>query len=357
MNKSPYIRPRAIGLLIAALAASACDAPEESGGRPQAGAGAPVLVKSAPVTRHAFIEHIEALGTAQANESVSLTAKLTDTVRTINFEDGDFAERGQVLVELTNEEQTALLDEAKANYDDAKRQLKRIEGLAEQGSVPISQADEARARHDGARARFDAIVARLDDRLIRAPFDGRLGFRLVSPGTLVTPGTVITTLDDVDPIKLDFTVPEVFLGALRRGLIVTARSSAYPDREFTGEVKNVDSRIDPVTRAAVVRAHIANEDRMLRPGMLLTVRLQRDAIEGLAVPEGAVQQVADAAFVYQVVDGRAVRRAVATGRREPGLVEITTGLSTGDLVVAEGLIKLRDGVAVRTAEGVAPGGD
>lgn len=335
----------------------ACGEPDASDAPDEAGTGAPVLVKAAPVTAHAFIEHIEALGTAQANESVSLTAKLTDTVRTINFEDGDFAERGQVLVELTNEEQTALLDEAKANYDDAQRQLERIEGLASQGSVPISQADEARARRDGAKARFEAIVARLDDRLIRAPFDGRLGFRLVSPGTLVTPGTVITTLDDVDSIKLDFTVPEVFLGALRRGLVVKARSSAYPDREFTGEVTNVDSRIDPVTRAAVVRAHIANGDRTLRPGMLLTVRLQRDAIEGLAVPEGAVQQVADAAFVYQLVDGRVVRRTVQTGRREPGLVEISAGLAVGDLVVAEGLIKLRDGLAVRTAEVVAPGGD
>jgi membrane fusion protein (multidrug efflux system) len=253
-----------------------------------------------------------------------------------------------VLIELTNEEQTALLAEAKAALDDAKRQLDRIEGLARQGSVPLSQADEARARHAGTRARYEAIVARLDDRLIRAPFAGVLGFRRVSPGTLVTPGATITTLDDISLIKLDFTVPEVFLAAVHRGQTVIAASPAYPDRAFQGEVQNIDSRIDPVTRSVIVRAHIANPDRVLSPGMLLTVRLQRDAVESLAVRESAVLQVADAAYVYLVQEGRAVRRQVTTGRRVPGLVEITDGLTPGEAVVTEGMIKIRDGMPVRT---------
>ncbi len=324
----------------------AAGAPHVRGAAP---GGAPVLVTVETARVHEFVSVIEAIGTTKANESVTLTAKLTDTVRTINFEDGDYVERDQVLVELTNEEQTALLAEAKANFDDAKRQYTRIQGLAEQGSVPISQADEARARHDAARARYEAIVARLDDRLIRAPFAGVLGFRKVSPGTLVTPGTTITTIDDVSVIKLDFTVPEVYLGALKRGLVVVAHSPAFPGERFEGEVKNIDSRIDPVTRSAVVRAHIANRDRKLRPGMLMTVNLERESSTGLVVRESAVLQIGDNAFVYLVEDDRAVRRAVATGQREPGLVEITSGLETGDRVVVEGMIKLRDGLPVRTA--------
>ncbi len=318
-------------------------------------AGQPTLVVAEAVAGHAFIDAIEAIGTARANESVTLTAKLTDTVRAVAFEDGDFVERGTVLLELTNEEQTALLAEAKANLDDAKRQLERIEGLARQGSVPISQADEARARHEASRARFEAIVARLDDRLIRAPFSGLLGFRRVSPGTLVTPGTPITTIDDIAIVKLDFTVPEVYLAGLRPGLTVTAESAAYPNRRFSGEVKTIDSRIDPVTRAAVVRAHIDNADRVLRPGMLLTVHVERPATERLAVPESAVLQSGDSAFVYVVEGGRAQRRAVQTGRREPGWVEIRDGLAEGETVVTEGMIKIRDGAMVRTAKDAATG--
>lgn len=339
--------------LVVALSACSGDtgAPDAHGPGGRGGApGQPMLVVAEAVGVHTFIDTIEAIGTARANESVTLTAKLTDTVSAVAFEDGDFVERGVVLLELTNEEQTALLAEAKANLDDAKRQLDRVEGLARQGSVPISQADEARARNDASRARYEAIVARLDDRLIRAPFAGVLGFRRVSPGTLVTPGTPITTIDDVSIVKLDFTVPEVYLAGLRPGLVVTATSAAYPDREFMGEVNTIDSRIDPVTRAAVVRAHIDNPDRILRPGMLLTVNIERPAAERLAVRESAVLQSGDSAFVYVVEDGIARRREITTGQREPGWVEIRDGLAEGDVVVTEGMIKIRDGAPVRTSK-------
>lgn len=301
-----------------------------------------------PVSLRSFIDEIEAIGTTQANESVTLTAKLTDTVRRVNFSDGDFVEAGQVLVELTNEEQTALLAEAKANLDDSKRQLDRIEDLVRKNSVPVSQADETRARYAASKARFEAIVARLDDRLIRAPFSGVLGFRRVSPGTLVTPSAPITTLDDVSVIKLDFTVPEVYLTALSLGLHVRAESPAFPDKEFEGVVKTIDSRVDPVTRSVVVRAHIDNKERDLRPGMLLIVHVRRAEVSVLAVREAALQQVADRTFVYVAESGHADQREVHTGRREPGFVEITAGLAAGEVVVTEGLIKLRDGVPIRT---------
>jgi membrane fusion protein (multidrug efflux system) len=169
----------------------------------------------------------------------------------------------------------------------------------------------------------------------------------------VTPGTPITTIDDISIIKLDFTVPEVYLSALSPGQLVSAKSPAFPDETFEGALKTIRSRVDPVTRSVIARAHIDNPDRRLRPGMLLTVRVTRAATTALAVREAALQQVADRTFVYVAKDGRAVQRDVTTGQREPGFVEITDGLALGEPVVTEGLLKLRDGMPIRTAGGNA----
>src|SRR5690606_17756063 len=156
---------------------------------------------------------------------------------------------------------------------------------------PRSELDVARNREAAAKARLDSIIARLSDRLIRAPFSGVLGFRQVSPGTLVQPNTPITTLDDISTIKLDFTVPETFIADVQPGATVVARSVSYPGRDFVGVVRTVGSRVDPVTRAVSVRAHISNADAALRPGMLLTVELRSRERTTLVVPEAAVFQV------------------------------------------------------------------
>jgi membrane fusion protein (multidrug efflux system) len=199
----------------------------------------------------------------------------------------------------------------------------------------------------------------MDDRLIRAPFSGLLGFRKISPGTYVAPGTVITTLDDIALVKLDFSIPEVYLSRIAAGDIVYAQSVSYPGREFRGVVRTVDSRIDPVTRSVVVRATIGNDDRSLRPGMLMTVNLVTSESEALAVPEIALQQIRNEYFVFVVENGRAVERRVAIGRRRPRTVEILDGLALGEQVITEGLIKVRSGsiVNVRDAVPAVPAGD
>lgn len=308
----------------------------------------PVLVELEKARLVEIVDEIESIGTAAANESVTISGKVTDTIWRVNFEDGDFVQEGAVLVELTNEEETALLAEARANLDDARTQLRRFEDLLRRGSAPISQVDEARARYAGVEARLEAIMARLDDRLIRAPFTGLLGFRQVSPGTLVTPSTAITTLDDVSQIKLDFSVPETYLGAVKKGQLVYARSVAWPDREFEGEVSAIGSRVDPATRALIVRAVIRNDDRSLRPGMMMTVRLVRSRSQGLVIPEGALVQIQDQKFVYRASDdGRVHRVEVEIGRRRYGIVEILAGLELGERVVTEGVAKVRDGMLVR----------
>jgi membrane fusion protein (multidrug efflux system) len=198
-------------------------------------------------------------------------------------------------------------------------------------------------------ARLNTVVARLRDRLIQAPFSGLLGFRQVSPGTMLSPSTAITTIDDIAVIKLDFTVPETFLEAVAPGVAVVAQSASYPDREFTGVVRTVGSRVDPVTRAFTVRAHMPNDDRALKPGMLLTVDIVTGERTALVVPEAAVFQVQNRAFVYRMDGNVARQQAVELGARRVGLVEVRAGLEEGDTIVTEGIVKLRDGIAVRTA--------
>lgn len=351
------MRPVLLALGLTLLAGCGDEAASGGGGGwPGAGGGRPAaLVVTAPAEVRAIADVVEAVGTTLANESVTVTAKVTDAIRRVRFDDGDYVNEGDVLVELTNQEQTALLAEAEANLIDARTQHTRLNDLLTQGSVPVSDVDEARARLSAATARYQAIVARLSDRLIRAPFSGVLGFRMVSAGTLITPGTAITTLDDISTIKLDFAIPEVHFGEVKPGLALTAHSVAFPDREFTASVETISSRLNPVTRAVPVRALIDNTELLLRPGMLMTVRLTTASRDGLMVPETALLQRGDDTFVYTVDEGRAAMTAIDLGIRRAGWAEAITGLSAGQQVITEGVIKVRPGVPVRVAGNESPG--
>ena len=315
------------------------------------GSGRAVPITVATVSAAPFADRVEAIGTTLANESVIITAKVTDKISRIHFADGIRVEKNALLVELTNDEQAAELAEAKADRDEASVQLKRLEELVQQNIVAASQVDEIRARLSIADARLEGIVARLKDRVIRAPFAGVLGFRQVSPGALVTPGTAITTLDDVSTLKLDFSVPELFLGAISVGDTVSAMSPAYRDDVFQGTVASIGSRVDATTRSVTVRALVPNDSGALRPGMLMTVELQTAARTTLAVPESAVVPANRDAYVY-VIDSNniAERRTVTTGQRRDGLIEIVSGLTAGERVAVLGLVGLRNGVSVDITE-------
>ena len=306
------------------------------------------LVVVQPTRMQSIVEQVEAIGTALTNESVNLTAKVTDTVSKVNFEDGQSVQKGTVLVELTNTEETAQLTEAQATLAEATRQFERVQNLITQGLASELQLDEEQVRKQTAEARLEAILARLDDRLVRAPFDGVLGFRNVSPGTLLTPNTVVTTLDDLSVIKVDFSVPENYLSVVHVGLEVSAKSAAYTDRTFSGNVKTIGSRVDPVTRAVFIRAHVANQDDLLRPGMLLTVSLIRNRANVMVIPEEALIPIQDKQFVFLVdEEDKASRAEVEIGRRRAGVVEVLGGLNLGDKVVIEGVQRLRPGSTVR----------
>ncbi len=201
------------------------------------------------------------------------------------------------------------------------------------------------------KTRVEVIDARLADRLIRAPFSGVLGFREVSPGALITPGSLITTLDDTSIIKLDFPIPEAFLATLEIGQEVIARSVTYPGRTFQGRVTGIDSRVDPVTRAVTVRAALPNPEGLLKPGKLLTVELIKDRRQSLMIPEEALVPLRDQQFVFVVNDDDTVDRVeVDIGRRRPGSVEVLSGLSEQQQVVIEGTNRIGPGSPVTIQE-------
>src|SRR5690606_7171590 len=305
------------------------------------------LVAVSPVTRQVLTDRVESVGTAYANESVNLTAKVSDTISRIAFKDGELVEEGQVLVELTNASEAARLAEAQANGDEAQRQYERLQTLLANNLVSATDLDAARTRYDTAQARLEGVIVDMRDRLIRAPFTGVLGFRNVSEGSFVTPSTGITTLDDISVIKLDFSIAEVYLAELNVGQKVSARSVVYDNLVFEGDVQAVGSRIDPVTRSVSVRAHIDNSSGMLRPGMLLTVSLALDSEEVTVVPEDALIPSGGRQYAFLLGADNVVSQVeVQIGRRRPGLVEVMTGLEPGQLVVTEGLTQLRPGQTV-----------
>ncbi len=320
-----------------------------------------VPVRVAAVSTTEFFDRIEALGTALANESVTITAQVTETVSAIKFQDGQVVEEGDILVELTGKEEAAELEEARATLVEAEQQYERAVDLVRRGNATQSRLDTALSVRNQARARVRAIEARLADLLVRAPFKGILGLRSVSPGTLVTPGTVITTLDDIDPVKLDFSVPETFFSAVAKGLTIKAISDAYPDEPFKGEITAVDTRIDPVTRAVVARAIIPNPDARLRPGMLLRVEIIKNRRTSMMVPETAIVPLDTRVFVFRlnenvpVKDGeRAVDRVqIEIGTRRPGAVEVISGLEVGDRIVVAGTNRIRVGAPVRIMDEIA----
>jgi membrane fusion protein (multidrug efflux system) len=209
------------------------------------------------------------------------------------------------------------------------------------------------AAADAAAARLNAGGSRIADRTIRAPFAGVVGLRLASPGQYVRPGDQIGTLDDTSEIKLDFTVTETQIARIVQGVNLVARTAAYPDRTFTGTIANVDSRVDPATRTVRVRAMLPNEDGTLRPGMLMTVDVQSNPREALAIPEIAILDQIDGAYVYRVVareGGQSVELArIRAGQRASGMAEVLEGLSAGDQVITEGVQSLRPGQPVQLA--------
>ena len=288
----------------------------------------------AQATMRTFADQIEAIGTAQANQSAMLMPTVTETVKSINVNEGEFVKAGTVIVELNSDEEQATLNEAAkafGRYDQLARS--RI------GSE---------ARRDEEEARMNVAKAQLEKRTVVAPFDGVLGIRKVSVGDMVGPTTMITTIDELDPIKLQFSVPESYLAVLKPGLEIRATTEAYPGEIFTGKISAIDSRINTMTRAVMINAIVPNADTRLRPGLLMKANIVKSSRESLAIPEEAIVSAGDKKTVLSVgADNKVVEKTVTTGNRQAGYVEVLSGLNAGDKVIIEGLQKAQNGAEVK----------
>lgn len=340
-----------IAALVAVVAVKYFTSQADQGGQGWGNMG-PTPVVTERIGRETFAEVVEALGTAKANESVDIMAKVTDTVRTIGFEDAQVVEKGHLLIELSDVEEAAGLAEARAGLSEANKQYNRTKELVANGTATQSRLDTAQSDRDRAIAKVQGLEAKLADRIIRAPFAGVLGLRQVSVGSLVRPGDLITTLDDISVVKVDFSVSERYLAELAAGQTVRATNVAYPGEVFQGVVASVDSRVNPVTRSVMVRANIDNSGGLLRPGMLLSMSLIVDSHDGLGVSEAALIPVKEAVSVWVVgADNTVEKRQIKVGMRVRGRVEVLSGLSEGEDVVVEGTSTVR-----RPGQEVAPQG-
>ncbi len=313
---------------------------------------APLSVVVSPVERvEEFGDEVQSLGTTRADESVEITSNVAEAVEGIFFDDGDSVTRGQVLVRLRQDEEQAALKAAEARLDERRAAYERAETLEERRALSTATLRERQALLSQIEGEIEAIQSRIDDRVIRAPFDGVLGLREVSLGALVRPGDRVTTLDDLRRIKVDFDVPANVLGALRTGLPIKGRVDAYPDRVFEGEVTTVSPRVNPATRTVTARAVLPNPDGLLRPGMLMRVTLRKNPREALIAPEAGIIQRGETFSVLAVeksADGPVARmRKVSVGERVPGGIEVTAGLAEGDQIVVHGLMRVGDGDSVK----------
>ena len=323
-----------------------------------------VLVEVAEARRGDVTVTVEAVGTSQANEAVTITSKVTGMVTKIRFKEGQRVKVGTILVELDSRELQAELDEMRAERDQAERLHARSQKLLATRNVALARVEELYGDLMAAEARVRADEARLADYVIRAPFSGRLGLRRVSVGALISPGVEITTLDDTSRIKVDFRVPESALAYVAEGQAVSARSAAFPGRTFRGRVTTIGSRVDPVTRSVEARAEFANKDDALRPGMFLTSTLTTETRKGaVLIPEEAVVASAQGHFVFTVVDGKVAKRAVVLGEYVSGEIEVLSGIDAGTPVIVGGVQKVRDGTPVKAvpaeragAPGAGPAG-
>jgi len=331
------------------------------GGDKKAKAPYQLLVTTEKSAAQVVHDTVDALGTTTSNESVNISATVTATVRSVHFEDGSAVEKGAVLIELDADEARADAEQARVNLAEEERQLRHLLLLIDKKAISQTDVEKQQSVVNASRAKLGATQAKLQDYTIRAPFSGVLGVRRVSVGALVSPGTIITSLDELEQLKVDFSVPEIYLPLLHEKLSVQARSQAYSDRVFAGSISFIDSRIDPVTRAVSLRAQLDNRDRLLRPGMLLEVQIQQPVRKALMVPERSVAPLRGEQYLYVLEKNSALennneekpvakKRAVKLGQRANGRVEIVSGIVEGEIIVVDGSMSAQDGMSVTVKE-------
>ncbi len=292
------------------------------------------------------------LGTVASRESVDLSAQVTEKVIALHFDHGQSVKKGDLLVELQDAQEQAAIKVADLAIEEHQREEERLVFLLKEDAVPQKDLDDRRTRLAMAKIEKEKAEADSADRKIVAPFSGLVGLRLVSLGDLVTPGTKITTLDDITRVYVDFPVPEKYMARLATGMVFRASNAAYPGTNFEGMITMIDPRIQPQTRSAQVRGAMDNVDLRLRPGMLMTVTLNMGSQTCRSVSEESLVILGEKHFVFVYAEDqkKVFRREVKIGRRSEGRAEILSGLDDQTVIVKEGTAKISDGRSVTLEE-------
>ncbi|MDQ6619353.1 MAG: efflux RND transporter periplasmic adaptor subunit [Pseudomonadota bacterium] len=322
----------------------------QSGGGAGNAAGQPVTVEAAKVSMAALPQTLTAVGSLRSDESVVIRPEVAGRVSAILFKEGQRVAKGAPLVRLDTSINDADVKQARANHTLARSKYERAINLQKQNFISAQARDEAENNFRVAEASVALAEAKFEKTQIRAPFTGVIGLRSVSVGDYVKEGAEIVNLEAIDPLKLDFRIPEIYYAQLRVGQPVEITLDAQPGRTFPGQVYAVNPLVDTAGRSVVVRATVRNPDTALRPGMFARVRLiTRDEREALMVPEQALVPQGQDQYVFRVVNGRAQRVKVEVGQRRNGRAEVVKGLEPQDIVVTAGQLKIRDGAELKVA--------
>ena len=330
---------------------------QESQQRPRGGV---VGVVAHSVSLENMVSRIEAQGSTQAEASIVITPEVAERVTRILFDDGANVAQGDILLVLEQAEEQARLQAAQIDLLESQREYKRIQGLAKAKKIATSELDARKAIIEANQAQISILQAQLKGRTIHAPFSGRVGLREVSIGALVRPGEKLTTLDDISLLHVDFAVPERHANAIKKGMVVRATTEAFDQKVFEGIVETIDTRVDQASRSLLVRAAFKNDGGLLLPGMLLQLTIVLQQAPVIAVPEQALYMRGGEHYVFIVTAENSIEeRKVEIGRRQLGIVEIKAGLSEGESIVKQGVLKVKPGAKVNLqqedwrAEGVS----
>lgn len=335
-----FVRPTAAWLTALALLASL--------GSPPALAQGP-LVEVVQVQRQLVRDELITFGSLASDESVMIRPELAGRLARLHFREGQRVEEGALLVSLDDAIARAELAQARANLNLAEKNFERAQMLFKRGASNAQALDEASAQQQAARASLALAQARLDKTQILAPYAGVLGLRQVSPGDYLSEGQDIVNLEVLDPLKVDFRIPQKAVSQIRLGQSIEISLDAYPGERFVGEIFAINPRLDESGRSQAIRAHIDNADGRLNPGQFVKVAvILEERPEALVIPEEAVMPVGERLLVNLVVDGQVQTREVRLGRRQAGQVEVREGLNGDETLISAGWQKVRAGMPVRT---------
>ena len=321
---------------------------------PPTAPGGGIAVEATLVKSVRMSQGLTAVGSLRSDESVTIRPEVSGRISEIGFREGQRVAKGSTLIRFDTSVQRAELEQADANLGLSKSRLARSRDLFTKGFISTQARDEAESNFKIAQANYDLSQARLTKLEIKAPFSGIVGLRMVSIGDYVKDGQDIVNLEGVDPLKVDFRIPEIYLKQVAAGQALQITLDAFPNQTFQGNVFAINPLVDANGRSIVIRAVVKNVEARLRPGMFARVRLLfSDDRDSVAIPEQSLIPVGDDHYLFKVVDGRAQRNKVEIGQRRNGQVEILQGLAAGDVVVTAGQLKLRDGVQVKIADAAA----